>query len=80
MPQVEVRIRGHIDRDWSDWMTKLTVTHTAQGETVLSGSVRDQSALHGLLDRVAGLGLELTALSAPPPQRAGASLPVESQS
>ncbi len=63
MQQVEVRVRGHIDRDWSDCITMLTVTHTAQGETVLSGSVRDQSALHGLLDRVAGLGLVLIAVS-----------------
>jgi hypothetical protein len=61
--QVEVRIKGHVDRDWSDWITALTVSHTTQGETVLSGSVRDQSALHGLLDRVAGLGIELIAVS-----------------
>jgi hypothetical protein len=62
MQEVEVRIKGHIDRDWSDWITALTVTHNAQGETVLSGSVRDQAALHALLDRVSRLGLELIAV------------------
>jgi len=62
MQEVEVRIKGHIDRDWSDWITALTVTHNAQGETVLSGSVRDQAALHALLDRVGGLGLDLIAV------------------
>ena len=62
MQEVEVRIKGHIDRDWSDWITALSVTHNAQGETVLSGSVRDQAALHALLDRVGGLGLDLIAV------------------
>ncbi len=63
MQWVEVRIKGHIDRDWSDWITPLTVTHTAQGETVLSGSVRDQSALLGLMNSLAGLGLRILSVA-----------------
>ena len=66
MQQVEVRIRGHIDRDWSNWIAPLTITHTEQGETVLSGSVRDQAALHALLARIASLGLQLAAVSLQP--------------
>jgi hypothetical protein len=71
MQQVEVRIKGHIDRDWSDWITEVTVTHTAQGETVLSGSVRDQSALLGLMNNLSGLGLRIlsVALQESLPQR-----------
>ncbi len=63
MQQVEVRIKGHIDRDWSDWITALTVTHSAQGETVLSGSVRDQSALLGLMNKLSGLGLRILSVA-----------------
>ena len=61
--QVEIRVKGHIDRDWSDWIGGLTITHTSPGETVLTGSVRDQAALYGLLSRLADLGLQLIALS-----------------
>ncbi len=63
MQRVEVRIKGHIERDWSDWVTALTVTHTAQGETVLSGSVRDQSALLGLMNSLSGLGLRILSVA-----------------
>lgn len=49
MQQVEIHVRGQIDRDWSDWLGGLKITHTADGSTVLSGPVRDQAALYGLL-------------------------------
>ena len=55
--------KGQIDRDWSDWIGGLTITHTGPGETVLTGSVRDQAALYGLVSRLADLGLQLIALS-----------------
>ena len=63
MQYVEIRIKGDIDRDWSDWITALTVTHTAQGETVLSGYVRDQSALLGLMNSLSGLGLHILSVA-----------------
>jgi hypothetical protein len=59
MQQIEIRVRGQIDQDWSDWLDGLTITHTERGETVLAGPVRDQAALRGLLDRLADLGLQL---------------------
>jgi len=59
MHKVEIRITGQIDRNWADWFGGLTITHTENGETVLTGSVRDQAALHGLLSGLADLGLEL---------------------
>lgn len=64
MQQVEIRIQGQIDNDWSDWMGGLAVTHNERGETVLSGTVRDQSALYGLLSRLSDLGLKLISLTA----------------
>ncbi len=63
MQNVEIRVKGQIDRDWSDWIGNLTITHTTPGETVLTGVVRDQAALYGLVSRLADLGLQLIALS-----------------
>jgi hypothetical protein len=63
MQQVEIRVKGQIDQNWSNWCGGLTISHTEQGETVLSGSVRDQAALRGLLDRLADLGLQLISVS-----------------
>ena len=63
MQQIEIRVKGQIDQDWSDWLDGLTITHTERGETVLAGSVRDQAALRGLLDRLADLGLQLISVA-----------------
>jgi hypothetical protein len=59
MQAVEIRVRGQMDKSWADRFGGLTITHTENGETALTGLVRDQAALHGLLSRLADLGLEL---------------------
>ena len=59
MPKVEIRIKGQISKSWSDWLGGLTVSHTAEGETILTGTVRDQSAMYGVLNKLPGLGLQL---------------------
>ena len=64
MQQVEIHLRGHIGLDWSDWLGGLSITHTETGETVLAGTVRDQAALRGVLDRLADLGLQLISVTA----------------
>jgi hypothetical protein len=64
MQRVEIRIRGHIDEHWSDWFENLTITHTEQGETILSGLVVDQAALHGLLAKLRDLGLSILSVNA----------------
>jgi hypothetical protein len=64
MQRVEIRIRGHIDEHWSDWFEDLTITHTEQGETILSGLVVDQAALHGLLAKLRDLGLSILSVNA----------------
>ena len=63
MQRIEIRIRGQIDGDWSDWLGGMTVTPTADGETVLSGQVNDQSALFGLLKSLSRLGLRIVSIS-----------------
>jgi hypothetical protein len=63
MQKFEIRVKGLLDHSWSARLEGLTITHTEQGETVLTGPVRDQAALHGLLDRLAGLGLELISVA-----------------
>ena len=63
MQEVEVRVKGQIDPQWSKWLGALSVTHTAAGETVLTGPVRDQSALYGLLERLSSLGLQLVSVA-----------------
>ena len=55
----EIRVRGHLDDSWSEWFEGLRLTREANGETVLSGFIADQAALHGLLVKVRDLGLPL---------------------
>ena len=59
MEYVEIVIKGHIDEEWSDWFGSLDIHHTLDGNTLLKGSIRDQSALHGLLSTLPNLGLQL---------------------
>jgi len=59
MQRVEIQVKGRIDQDWSDWFAGLTITHTNEDETILSGTVVDQAALYGLLARLRDLGLPL---------------------
>jgi hypothetical protein len=60
----EIRIKGHLDVAWSDWFDGLTIRHEENGETLLSGQVTDQAALHGILGRVRDLGLPLISVQA----------------
>ncbi len=63
MQNVEIRVKGQLDEHWSDWFEGLTITHTDQNETVLTGPVVDQAALHGLLAKLRDLGLPLVSVS-----------------
>ena len=55
----QIRLQGHLDRQWSDWFGGLTVTLEDNGETLLTGPVVDQAALHGLLRKVRDIGMPL---------------------
>ena len=59
----EIRIDGHLDREWSDWFEGLAVTLAEDGTTLLSGPVADQAALHGLLKKVRDLGAPLISVN-----------------
>ena len=59
----EIRLKGHLEPRWADWFDGLTLTQESDGTTVLSGSVVDQAALHGLLGKVRDLGLPLIAVN-----------------
>ena len=59
MRTVEIRVKGCIDEHWSAWFAGLSIAHTEQDETVLSGQVVDQAALYGVLDMLRDLGLPL---------------------
>ena len=55
----KIRIQGQLDEMWSEWFEGLTVSWDDEGNTLLTGPVVDQSALHGLLRRVRDLGIPL---------------------
>jgi hypothetical protein len=52
----EIRIKGHLDGRWADWFGSMTITLEDNGDTLLTGPVVDQAALHGLLKKVRDLG------------------------
>jgi len=58
----QIRVKGHLDSQWADWFGGLTVTPQDNGETLLTGPVVDQAALHGLLRRVRDLGMPLVSV------------------
>lgn len=58
-----IRIKGHLGPHWSDWFEGLTISLEDNGETLLSGPVTDQAALHGLLRKVRDVGLPLLSVN-----------------
>jgi hypothetical protein len=58
----EIRVQGHLGSSWSPWFEGMTIRHEASGETVLTGPLPDQTALHGVLIKIRDLGLPLVAV------------------
>ena len=58
----QIRVKGHLGRQWTDWFGGLTVTLEDNGETLLTGPVVDQAALHGLIKKVRDLGMPLVSV------------------
>ena len=58
----QIRIKGHLGRQWTDWFGGLTITLEDNGETLLTGPVVDQAALHGLIKKVRDLGMPLVSV------------------
>jgi hypothetical protein len=59
----KIRVRGHLDRRWSDWFDGLEIINLQNGETILSGDIVDQAALHGVLAKVRDLNLPLISVT-----------------
>lgn len=64
-----ITIEEQLDESWSSWFDGLSVTHGADGSTTLEGSIRDQSALYGLIAKARDLGLSLRAFGQADPPR-----------
>jgi hypothetical protein len=58
----QIRIKGHLGRQWTAWFGGLTIALEDNGDTLLTGPVVDQAALHGLLRKVRDLGMPLLAV------------------
>ena len=59
----QIRIKGHLDTRWTEWFGSLTITLEDNGDTLLTGPVVDQAALHGLLKKVRDLGMPLLSVN-----------------
>jgi hypothetical protein len=59
----QIKFKGHLDGRWADWFEGLTITLEDNGETLLTGPVVDQAALHGLLKKVRDLGMTLLSVN-----------------
>ena len=59
----QIRIKGHLGHQWTDWFGGLTITLEDNGDTLLAGPVVDQAALHGLLKKVRDLGMPLLSVN-----------------
>jgi hypothetical protein len=71
----QIRLKGHLGGQWTDWFGGLTISLEDNGETLLSGPLADQAALHGLLKKVRDLGLPLLAVNRLEPGLAGEPAP-----
>jgi hypothetical protein len=69
----QLRIKGHLGSEWADWFGGLTITLDDNGDSLLTGPVIDQAALHGLLKKVRDLGMPLVSVSPVEPSQADAS-------
>jgi hypothetical protein len=69
----EIRIKGHLNNRWVEWFEGLTITLEDDGDTLLTGLVVDQAALHGLLKKVRDLGMPLVSVSPIEPAQADQS-------
>ena len=63
---LEIKVKGQIYEDWADCLGGFAFDHTGEGDTVIKGSVRDQSAYYGLLLQLSNLGMQLVSVTFKP--------------
>jgi len=66
----QIRIQGHLSHHWADWFAGTAISLEGNGDTLLTGSVTDQAALHGLLRKVRDLGMPLLSVTQVDPKQA----------
>jgi hypothetical protein len=59
----QIRVEGHLEDTWANWFESLSMNNLHDGTVLLSGSVPDQAALHGILNRIFSLGLKLISVN-----------------
>lgn len=59
----QIRIKGHLSAQWSDWFSGMTITLEDSGDTLLTGTITDQAQLHGLLKKIRDLGMPLLSVN-----------------
>jgi len=64
---VSIRIKGHLDPGWQEWLEGLQIVHEPNGTSRLSGMLKDQPALHGVLTKLSRLSLTLLSLESSEP-------------
>ena len=64
----QIKIKNHLDTQWQDWFEGLTINLTEDGNTILSGAIVDQAALHSVLKKIRDLGLTIISVN---PQEKG---------
>ena len=65
----EIRLQGHLDSSWAEWLGGMSLTHASDGTTVSAGPVADQAALHGLLQKLRDIGVTLISVNQSEPER-----------
>jgi hypothetical protein len=68
----QIRIKGHLGRQWTDWFGSLSITLEDNGETLVTCPMIDQAALHGLLRKVRDLGMPLVSVNRVEPSQVDA--------
>jgi hypothetical protein len=69
----QIRIKGHLSDQWTNWFEGLTITLEEDGDTLLTGPLVDQAALFGLLKKVRDLGMSLVSINCVEPGRSDMS-------
>ena len=59
----QIRIEGHLGPQWAEWFDGMSITPEADGNTLLTGPLPDQAALHGLLKKMRDLGMTLVSIN-----------------
>lgn len=59
----EIRLKGHLHLSWSEWLDDMTIIHQDNGETLLTGPIADQAALHSILKKIRDIGIALISVN-----------------